>query len=61
MIRAVPAEYAKHYLNVMVGSWVFNSLITFLIHNALLSPFGFLLLTLITDWCWWFTYKRSKL
>lgn len=56
MIRAVPRQVARNYLNTMGMSW----LITGMIFGSLLSPLGFLILTLITDWCWWRVFKHAN-
>jgi len=60
MIRAVPRRVASNYLNTMGMSWLLNTIITAMIFGALLSPLGFLILTLITDWCWWKVFKHAN-
>jgi len=60
MIRAVPREVASNYLNTMGMSWLLNTGITAIFFNALLSPFGLLILTLLTDWCWWAVFKHAN-
>lgn len=60
MIRAVPRQLASNYLNTMAMSWLFNTVITAMFFGALLSPFGLLILTLLTDFCWWAVFKHAK-
>jgi len=56
MIRAVPRQVARNYLNTMGMSW----LITGMIFGSLLSPMGLVILTLLTDWCWWRVFKHAN-
>ena len=60
MIRAVPRQVASNYLNTMGMSWLLNTIITAMFFGAILSPLGFLFLTLITDWCWWRVFKHAN-
>jgi len=60
MIRAVPRQVARNYLNTMGMSWLLYTIITAMIFGARLSPLGFLILTLITDWCWWRVFKHAN-
>jgi len=60
MIRAVPRQVASNYLNTIGISWLLYTIITAMIFGAPLSPLGFLILTLITDWCWWRVFKHAN-